>query len=43
LPSVAVFRLSFILVLILPIWGLYRQRLMSHDAGDEIRKKNKPK
>ena len=42
-PSTADFRLSFILVLVLPIWGLYRQRLMSHDAGDDIRKKNKPK
>ncbi|WP_281970343.1 MULTISPECIES: DHA2 family efflux MFS transporter permease subunit [unclassified Polynucleobacter] len=41
-PSIVDFRLSFLLVLVLPIWGLYRQRLMSHDAGDDIRKKNKP-
>jgi MFS family permease len=38
-PSMADFRLSFLLILILPIWGLYLQRKMSKDAGDNIRKK----
>jgi MFS family permease len=38
-PSIADFRLSFFLILILPIWGLYQQRTMRQDAGDNIRKK----
>ena len=38
-PSIFDFRLSFLLILVLPIWGLYRQRTMSSNAGDEIRKK----
>jgi len=37
-PSIADFRLSFLLILILPIWGLYLQRTMSINAGDNIRK-----
>ena len=39
IPSNQDFQLAFILVLILPIWGLWRQRTMSPTAGDEIRKK----
>ena len=39
LPSNHDFQLAFILVLILPIWGLWRQRTMSPTAGDDIRKK----
>ena len=38
-PNILDFRLSFLLILVLPIWGLYRQRTMSSNAGDEIRKK----
>jgi MFS family permease len=38
-PSINDFRLSFLLILILPIWGLYQQRTMSKYAGDNIRKK----
>jgi len=38
-PSIIDFRLSFLIILVLPIWGLYRQRTMSADAGDDIRKK----
>jgi EmrB/QacA subfamily drug resistance transporter len=38
-PSIMDFRLSFLIILILPIWGLYRQRTMSLEAGDDIRKK----
>jgi len=41
LPSIADFRVSFLLVLVLPLWGLYRQRHMSPTAGDDIRKKYK--
>ncbi len=39
IPSNHDFQLAFILVLILPIWGLWRQRTMSSTAGDDIRKK----
>jgi fucose permease len=37
-PSIDDFRLSFLLILILPIWGLYQQRTMNKNAGDNIRK-----
>lgn len=37
-PSIADFRLSFVFVLLLPIWGLYLQRNMHQNAGDELRK-----
>ena len=41
LPSIADFRVSFLLILVLPLWGLYRQLNMSPTAGDNIRKKYK--
>ncbi len=39
LPSNHDFQLAMVLVLMLPIWGLWRQRKMSSNAGDDIRKK----
>ena len=39
LPNNHDFQLAMVLVLVLPIWGLWRQRKMSSNAGDDIRKK----
>jgi hypothetical protein len=41
LPSIDDFRVSFLLVLVFPLCGLYRQRHMSPIAGDDIIKKYK--
>lgn len=38
-PQIVDFQIAFLLILILPIWGLWRQRRLPNDAGDRIRKK----